>query len=351
MREQLVSYLLGELEAAEAADVETRLQSDPKLREQLDKLRECLPCDTSVGEESAELAGPCEPPSGLADRTADSVHDLILGLASTPAANAATGEDAPRCSHSFTLVDAGVAAGVILALGMMLLPALQESREASRRNACQYNLAKIGKALQQYAEDHGGLLPHVHAGENAGVYSVRVTDKGYLDRRQAANMVVCRSSPLGQQIADGTVVMIIPSADQLKELNANALAIARRLMGGSYAYRLGYLDGPLYQPIRFTGNSRSPMLSDAPNPQTGRWQSINHGGCGQNVLFQDGSVRYERDCLLREDNLFVNAAGEPAAGRGWDDAVLVGSDRTPGVLSTPGQTRRFRATLWRITPR
>ena len=57
-------------------------------------------------------------------------------------------------------------------------------------------------------------------------------------------------------------------------------------MGGSYAYRLGYLDGPLYRPMRDNRKSFSPLLSDAPSPSAGRWQSLNHGGCGQNVRFE-----------------------------------------------------------------
>ncbi len=354
MRELLVSYLLGELDEAQVADLEAKIADDPALQQELEKLRECLPCQQAidnVASQDQSVAPPYDPPTGLADRTADSVHDLVLGLASKPVASTAKSDAPPRCTRSFTLVDAGVAAGVIMALGLMLLPALQESREASRRTACEYNLAQVGKALQQYAAAHGRLLPHVHPGENAGLYAVRLADEHFINREELTRMVVCRSSPLGQQVASRAVMVVVPPASELADMSPAQRAEARQLMGGSYAYRLGYLDGPLYRPIRMTYSSCAPMLSDAPNPVCGKWQSPNHGGYGQNVLFQDGHVRYKADCLLHKDNLFVNSAGKPAAGRKWNDVVLVGSDRTPGVLAAPGQPRQFKLKIWRITPR
>ncbi|MEM6331229.1 MAG: DUF1559 domain-containing protein [Planctomycetota bacterium] len=379
MRERLVKYLLGELNAREAAEVESLVAASPELRRQLDELRRCLPCDllgepASGGQSVDALREPAhdatiaaqpppgsyrpaepasEPPAGLADRTADSVNELVLGLAATrtEATPESAGGGRSGRPGSFTFVDGGVAAGVVVALGMMLFPALQQSREASRRTACEYNLGKLGRALQQYADSHGGLLPMVHPGENAGVFSMRLADDGFVDRRQLAEWLVCPSSELGQQAAGGGRTVSIPRREELAQLRGAALGQARRTMGGSYAYRLGYLDGPLYRPITLTGNSRSPVLSDAPNPGSGRWQSSNHGGRGQNVLFQDGHVRYQVDCLLEDDNLFVNAHGNPAAGAGWDDAVLVPSDGTPGVLAAPGRPRQFRATIWRIRTR
>lgn len=358
MRELLISYLLGELSADEAARLEAQIEADPRLQEQLAQLRRCLPCDESSADALDEASDQAdenladELPAGLADRTADSVHDLVLGL-SASSASSLDEPDPPSSRSNFTLVDAMVAGGVVMALGMMLFPALQESRESSRRLTCEYHLGQVGKALRLYAAEHGGLLPHIHPGENAGMYSVRLADAGYIDRDELASAIVCPASSLGQKLADSGRRLRIPQAAELEELDRVRQAVFRRLMGGSYAYRLGYLDGPLYHPIVLSskcGSSYAPMLSDAPHPGSGRWQSSNHGGCGQNVLFQDGSVRYQSDCLLREDNLFVNTAGAPAAGSHWNDAVLVSSDGTPGVLAAPGQPRRFRLTIWRIQP-
>jgi len=353
MREQLVSYLLGELDDAQAAELEAKLASDPDLRRQLERLRSCMNLEQDALRQTPQADSGDDPPTGLADRTADSVHDLVLGLESNSSATVATATDSidpPGRRSSFTFVDAAVAAGVVMAVGMMLFPAIGESREASRRLACQNNLRKIGIALQQYAEAHEGAPPHILPGENAGMFAVRLADGGYIDRDDLSRSLVCRSSDLGEQVAQGGMLIRLPRADQLAELDAAALALVRRLMGGSYAYRLGYLDGPLYLPVRDNRRSFSPLLSDAPSPAAGRWQSLNHGGCGQNVLFRDGSVSYRVDCLMLDDNLFTNADGDPAASRSWNDAVLVGSEVTPGVLPS-AKPRVYRATIWRIAPR
>lgn len=339
MRERLVSYLLGDLPKDDARRLEEEVEASPELRQQLERLRECL-----LDEEDPGPRGRTGVPRGLADRTADSVHDLVLGLESTDTAGSGS-------RRSFSLVDGGVTVGVVVALGMMLLPALQESREASRRVACQANLVDLYKSLTLYANAHHGLYPFVQPGENAGIFTVRLADGGFIDRRRLAEQVVCPSSDLASRVSGGKTRVLIPRESDLRRLSAAALAAARRMMGGSYAYRLGYLDGPLYRPVAVNESSRSPLLSDAPHPTAcGRWQSLNHAGRGQNVLFDDGAVSYQVSCMLPavDDNFFVNARGEPAAGRRWDDTVLVRSEVTPGVLPV---IRSYDAPPRRDTPR
>jgi hypothetical protein len=108
-------------------------------------------------------------------------------------------------------------------------------------------------------------------------------------------------------------------------------------MGGSYAYRLGYVEGNRYHDIRNENQSRSPLMADAPSFQLAGFMSANHRGCGQNVLFQDQSVRYQTACMVpgREDHLFLNTAGIPAAGQGPLDTVLGRSEMTPGIVPIP----------------
>jgi hypothetical protein len=78
-----------------------------------------------------------------------------------------------------------------------------------------------------------------------------------------------------------------------------------------------------------------PVLADAPIGTLVDFKSCNHGGCGENILFQDLSVRYLKGFLNLDgfDHLYLNSVGKPAAGRSRRDAVLGRSEATPGMLS------------------
>ena len=324
MRERLLGYLFGQLDADEQREVERALASDARLRRELACLRACVAADGPPREETND-----PPPEGLAERTCQHVSVTTWTAGSLAPASSAIGK-------RWRITDAAVAIGVALAIATLLLPAMQQSRHVARLNTCQNNLRQLGQGVLLYAASHNGRIPQVptHGKDAAGgIFAVKLADSGLLDRDELSSLLVCPASRLADSLRAQGIVVRVPPLRELLSAEGERLNLLRRLMGGSYAYRIGYVDRGRYCVVRIRRSGRMPLMADAPSLHLVDFQSSNHGGAGQNVLYDDGRVVYLTHCTSANcnDKLFVNDAGYRAPGTAPNDAVLFPSDVGPDI--------------------
>jgi len=206
------------------------------------------------------------------------------------------------------------------------MPAIHQSRFQSQVDSCKANLRDLGVSLINYSQFHQGDFPAVPCEGKlaaAGIFAPTLLREGFLRGWQP---LVCPSSPLNRRIKR------IPSLEELQAASEDRLRELRSLMSGCYGYSLGYVDERgAYHNTKNLGRSQFALVADAPGADQPGYQSLNHGGRGQNVLFEDGRVRFA--CCSKPDgsadDIFVNRDGEVAAGIGPDDAVIAPSEARP----------------------
>ncbi len=311
MQEELLGHLLDALDDDEQEAVASRLTQDAALRRQLavieSRLRRLEPHRTEF-----------DPPSGLAERTCALVaahHGPLPGRRRKMSPGVAP----PGWISQVRWLDVAMALGVFFAAAMLAIPAIQNSRFRAQITACQNNLRVLGESLTQYSERNSGYFPYVPTSGNMaspGIYAPTLVQCGLLPD---VHQVLCPGAPRAEELRD----LEVPTLEKVRMATGRELLRMQDSMGGDYGYSYGHMVDGAYRGTRNLRRFHFAIMSDRPSSLPDR-QTLNHGGRGQNVLFEDGRVQFvptpHVDAIT--DYFFVNDRGQVAPGLHPDDSVI-----------------------------
>ena len=328
VRQEVVDYLRGALEDSKVKAFEARLDRDPVYQQELQQARGDVVRLQGMRRE-------LDPPPGLAERTIENVLNPARRLHAALRRRPMTPSPAtPHSGSHWNWHDVGVVAVIFVIAGLLVLPAIHGMQFQARVAACQDNLRKIGQALAEYSRQNQDLFPVIPTEGNlaaAGIYAPILMQDGFLTESAT---VVCADSAQAQQKD-----FRVPTLADLRSASGQELFQLQQKMGGSYGYCLGYFDQDgAYQPTRNLHREYFAVMADAPSADRPGHQSANHGGLGQNVLFEDMHVEFCSTTCPGDgkDDIFTNDNHAVAPGRHVDDAVIASSGTAPMVyISLP----------------
>jgi hypothetical protein len=207
----------------------------------------------------------------------------------------------------------------VVAASLLVFPAIQSSRSNSRLAECGNHLRQLGMALAQYSETYEDYFPPIYNEGNlagAGIVGPMLVTGGYVD---GSEWFVCPASSLAEE---GTFT--VPSIDNLLSASPQELVSLRSTMNGSYGYNMGFVEDGRYHSTRNLRRPFFPIMADVPGSFSSGYQSANHDGRGQNVLFECGRVSFwpRSQPHARADDLFLNESGLVDAGSHRNDSVI-----------------------------
>ncbi|MBS0202584.1 MAG: DUF1559 domain-containing protein [Planctomycetes bacterium] len=149
----------------------------------------------------------------------------------------------------FTLIELLVVIAIIAVLIGLLLPAVQQAREAARRMQCKNNLKQIGLALHNYLSSHSVFPPSYCIGAaKGGTWSIHARILPYLDQANAytlADLSVGYSDPPNS--TSGITAQYLPAYRCPSEINGQNSASAPSFFPPNYAFNAG--TWKVYTPI------------------------------------------------------------------------------------------------------
>lgn len=259
-----------------------------------------------------------------------------------------------RRGYGFTLIELLVVLGIIGLLLGILLPAMEHVRHQGYIDKCASNLRQIGLAIVMYSNENQGNDPRTTyvAGapltEGTGFNATDPFQAGgpAANDLTAAPYLLLRAEHLPPEIFvcpyNDATTYAVDTADPQQHCNFTDWK-----MNLAYSFADPYPDAAAVDVgYRLTNHLRSdfPIAGDL-NPGVKRpfadvtaafpnassrvmeqANSLNHEQDGENVLFADGHVTWEQNCIcgIGQDNIYTNQANQvPGSPQSATDAILL----------------------------
>ena len=296
---------------------------------------------------------------------------------------------ARRRRTAFSMIEFAVLIGIIALLASIFIPYVSKVREMDRRTRCLNNLRNLSKALDAYAKQNGYLLPcvvHDIANKPNGytaftgpddsnpfIPSSKVSandvtaslflliNQGYIstDKQKRMSLFICPSSDdVADEMTDLTG----------RDVNANQRSNFRSAKNLSYGYCSPFSSSPKFRMntdwlaatfavMADKGPGLNPPHDDVAGVGPGaaplefrKANSNNHEKAGQNVLYGDGHVDFQRTpycgyhapntnpdniytaqsitptTLPSRGNSIIGFFGKQYAPSNWEDSFIVPSE-------------------------
>ena len=320
MKEDLIGFVTGALDAQEQLRLEELVRQDAELQSQVAAIRRCL--------QPLESYRHCEPPAGLSNQTLAYVFEQVdqhkVQSATTIAQPAFSAK--PEVTASRRLwrpMDIFMTGVVTASLLMLLSPALFNSRFTADLRQCQNNLQDLYNGFARYSITNHGQFPTVSGNSplsTSGAYAPILLDLQFVTDEGSFFCPSAEESTGWRQLG-------IPTRQMVVDAGAEQIDALRQRMGGTYGYSVGHQSGGQIQGIRNQQRPYFALIADRPQGQAINRRSSNHGGLGQNILFEDGHVAFVRETqhVSRGDRYFVSDRGIVEPGRHRDDSVILES--------------------------